>query len=88
MWAPGAACPAHKGLELDKSLSPWGRRGCGEGAFVKTGLFVNTRAEVLMENQSIFQVAAVCDKSGGSCWQSAISFSGSCLSCLEAWPRR
>lgn len=34
MGAPGAA---HRGLELDKSRSAQGRRGFGEGTFVKTG---------------------------------------------------
>lgn len=34
MGAPGAA---HRGLELDKSRSAQGKRGCGEGTFVKTG---------------------------------------------------
>lgn len=54
MGAPGAACAAHKGLELDKSCSARGRRGCSEGALVKNGLFENTRAGVLIENQSVF----------------------------------
>lgn len=37
MGAPGAA---HKGLELDKSHSAWGRCGCGGGTFVKTELWM------------------------------------------------
>lgn len=44
MEAPGAACAAQK--ELEKSHSAWGRCGCGEGTFVKTGLFGITRAAV------------------------------------------
>lgn len=55
MGAPGAACAAQKGLELHKSQSALGSCGSGEGTFVKTQQFVNTRAEVLMENQSLFR---------------------------------
>lgn len=51
---PGAACAAHKGLELDQSHRAQGRCGCGEATFVKTGLFGNATAGVLMENQSVF----------------------------------
>lgn len=67
MGAPGAA---HKGLQLDKSHSALGRCGSGEGTFVKTQQFVNTRSEVLMEKSVCVQMAAVHPEGGGGCcWQ-------------------